>query len=173
MLGVKPSNSMPCHHRFVALVLILFKHIHPNLSVVFAVIYMRFPHPKGNIPIRMRQRGQPGITIDHSTDTVSISDGASVFVGLRGVLKKTWEVLKGYLGASGPAQIDLLIIKMMLLLQPATCRHLLARAVCPPAGKKALPDPVLVSAGQSFSFSLVNSLNFVRAEKLATIADCV
>ena len=33
---------------------------------------MRFPHPKGNIPIRMRQRGQPGITIDRSTDTVSI-----------------------------------------------------------------------------------------------------
>ena len=35
------------------------------------VIYMKFPHPKGNIPIRMRQRGQPGITIDTSTDTVS------------------------------------------------------------------------------------------------------
>ena len=32
---------------------------------------MRFPHPKGNIPIRMRQRGQPGITIDRSTNTVS------------------------------------------------------------------------------------------------------
>merc|ERR1711962_1984403 len=31
------------------------------------VIYMRFPHPKGNIPIRMRQRGQPGIPIDRST----------------------------------------------------------------------------------------------------------
>jgi len=40
------------------------------------VIYMRFPHPKGNIPIRMRQRGQPGITIDRSTDTASLGTGS-------------------------------------------------------------------------------------------------
>ena len=51
----------PRQHSFFATLLI----------VIFAVIYMRFPHPKGNIPIRMRQRGQPGITIDRSTNTVS------------------------------------------------------------------------------------------------------
>jgi len=39
------------------------------------VIYMKFPHPKGNIPIRMRQRGQPGITIDTSTDTSALGAG--------------------------------------------------------------------------------------------------
>ena len=72
-----------------------------------------------------------------------------------GVSGWSWEVLKGSLGSSWGlwSNTD----------GWCCCRHLLARAVCPPAGKRALLDPVLVSAGHSFSF--VNSLNFIHAKK--------
>ena len=84
---------------------------------------MRFPHPKGNIPIRMRQRGQPGITIDSSTDSVSISD-------LHLVLSPggLGRVLRGLQGVSDPTQH-----RLMMLLQAS-----LGTGSLPPGWEKGL-----------------------------------
>ena len=55
----------------------------------------------------MRQRGQPGITIDHSTDTVSISDDSFLFADLGVSPGGLEEVVGGLVGVSGPTQINL------------------------------------------------------------------
>jgi len=40
------------------------------------VIYLHYPHPTGDIPIKVTQRGQEGTTVDRSTDTVTLGTGS-------------------------------------------------------------------------------------------------
>jgi len=52
------------------------------------VIYLVYPHPTGNTPISVKQRGTPGTTIDLSVDSVKTGEG---------LLVPGWE--KGIMGA--------------------------------------------------------------------------
>jgi len=42
------------------------------------VIYLLYPHPTGNTPISVKQRGTPGTTVDLSVDTVKTGEGLLV-----------------------------------------------------------------------------------------------
>jgi len=42
------------------------------------VIYLSYPHPTGNIPISVKQRGTPGTTVDHSVDVIKTGEGQLV-----------------------------------------------------------------------------------------------
>ena len=124
---------------------------------------MRFPHPKGNIPIRMRQRGQPGITIDRSTDTVSIfhcdwqnstwaSGWKCPYTDPFLWRQATWQASLGT-GNLPPVQADACD-------DPSICwywchRRLWARAACLLAGKRVSRDLVLGSGGGQVANFLV------------------
>ena len=38
-------------------------------------LYLAYPHPTGNTPIRIKMRGIPGVKIDTSQDTVRTGEG--------------------------------------------------------------------------------------------------
>ena len=130
---------------------------------------MRFPHPKGNIPIRMRQRGQPGITIDRSTDTVSIfhcdwAEGDNHDSKIQpeqvagNVLKLTHFFDVKPLGRHLWAQTT--YIQADACDDPSICwywchRRLWARAACLLAGKRVSRDLVLGSGGGQVANFLV------------------